>query len=122
MPNNPPEGLGYIPPNRIPGSGCCQDQPIVATETSEPVSAVMGFARITTNPHAAGLLKAVKSGCQAKIDKSEVELKIYLGNPVGVGEHSAIVSVIHEKISYISSCKGMIAEVERLEAELEADD
>ena len=101
-------------------TGCCQDdQPNVATETSEPVSAVMGFARLTSNPHAAGLLKAIKSRYQAQVDKAEAELKIYLDSPVGIGEHDGIVNVVNIKIVDIVEAKGMIAEVERLESEIE---
>ena len=53
-------------------------------------------------------VKALESKYQAKIDESIAVIELYLSKPVGVGEHSDILSILDENIGIIENNKSKI--------------
>ena len=48
------------------------------------------------------LLKAVRSHAQGHVDKHVANIKVYLNQPVGIGEHSDIIEAIEIELAEIS--------------------
>ena len=47
-------------------------------------------------------LEALRAQCNGNIKKARMNVEIYLHNPVGIGEHSDILSAIQDQIDLIA--------------------
>jgi hypothetical protein len=48
------------------------------------------------------MIDALKAHAQAHIDKHKMNVEIYLTNPVGIGDHSAIMDAIEHELNEIA--------------------
>jgi hypothetical protein len=57
------------------------------------------------------ILDALEKQYQADISKADATIKIYLENPVGIGEHPQIVEEVDKQISSICKAKEKLEEL-----------
>ena len=55
------------------------------------------------------ILSALKSVAQGNIEKSKLNIEIYLKNPVGIGEHPDVLAAIQDQLDIIAHEEECIA-------------
>jgi len=55
------------------------------------------------------ILSALKSVAQGNIEKSKLNIEIYLKNPVGIGEHPDVLAAIQDQLDIIAHEEERIA-------------
>ena len=55
------------------------------------------------------ILSALKSVAQGNIEKSRLNIEIYLKNPVGIGEHPDVLAAIQDQLDIIAHEEERIA-------------
>ena len=59
------------------------------------------------------LLYALMMQYQADIEKAKANIKVYLENPAGIGEHSDIVSAVDSQVEIISHAENKIMVIDK---------
>jgi len=49
------------------------------------------------------IIDAVRAHALGHIEKAKANVEVYLKNPTGIGEHSDILSAVHEQLDIIST-------------------
>ena len=57
------------------------------------------------------ILDALEKKYESDISKADATIKVYLENPVGIGEHPQIVDEVDKQISSICKAKEMLEEL-----------
>lgn len=58
------------------------------------------------------LLNALKGVYRSEITVAKAKIRVYLDNPVGVGDHSTLTETIHEQIRAIAEAEDNLRVVE----------
>ncbi len=59
------------------------------------------------------LLYALMMQYQADIEKAKANIKVYLENPAGIGEHSDIVSAVDSQVEIIAHAENKIMVIDK---------
>lgn len=59
------------------------------------------------------IIDALKSHAQGHIDKHKMNVKIYLENPAGIGEHSDIVDAIEHELMEMAKYDDQLEMIEK---------
>ena len=59
------------------------------------------------------LLYALMMQYQADIEKAKANIKVYLENPAGIGEHSDIVSAVDSQVEIIAHAENKIIVIDK---------
>jgi len=59
------------------------------------------------------IIEALKSHAQGHIDKHKMNVKIYLENPAGIGEHSDIVDAIEHELMEMAKYDDQLEMIEK---------
>ena len=63
------------------------------------------------------ILEALEARFQAQVSEAEATIKIYLENPVGIGEHPQHVDVIDKQLQKISEAEEKLQAIIRFKTE-----
>ena len=64
------------------------------------------------------ILDALEKKYESDISKADATIKVYLENPVGIGEHPQIVDEVDKQISSICKAKEKLEELKNFKDEL----
>ena len=59
------------------------------------------------------LLYALMMQYQADIEKAKANIKVYLENPAGIGEHSDIISAVDSQVEIIAHAENKIMVIDK---------
>ena len=60
------------------------------------------------------MLEALKAKYKAEVMAAKVNIKVYLDNPVGIGEHPDLVSAVDSEISKLAEAEERLLQIETL--------
>ncbi len=60
------------------------------------------------------MLEALKAKYKAEVMAAKVNIKVYLDNPVGIGEHPDLVSAVDSEISKLAEAEEKLLQIETL--------
>ena len=60
------------------------------------------------------MLEALKAKYKAEVMAAKVNIKVYLDNPVGIGEHRDLVSAVDSEISKLAEAEEKLLQIETL--------
>tara|TARA_B100001778_G_C17965525_1_gene352374 strand:+ start:229 stop:468 length:240 start_codon:yes stop_codon:yes gene_type:complete len=67
------------------------------------------------------LLKSLELDYEAQIKKAQANLKVYMKNPAGIGEHPDLDKAIDSQIAIMANNRDKLNEVKRLQQEWAID-
>ena len=64
------------------------------------------------------MLEALQAKYKAEVMAAKANIKVYLDNPVGIGEHSDLVSAVDFEITKLAAAEEKLAQIETLFLEI----